>query len=208
MATKQKSELRLLGKVSTAILEDIFHGEDMNIPNTLWLFVDYSESTYPLETIFDFIILPDGKHWVDTHKLKLLRVANQYSNKLPEISEGYKTICLFEFDPDVPSVIKKLPTRKTWKSSDKQLSLRRRQDINLRQLVSADSELIQSTASFVISEMRKIRERHPDAVFGIEQIARLARIRARRRLMGRFLVDNLITMGKLKEKKDNKFEPV
>ena len=41
MAAKQKSELRLLGKVSPAILESIFHGEDMNIPKSLWLFVDY-----------------------------------------------------------------------------------------------------------------------------------------------------------------------
>jgi hypothetical protein len=131
MKASKKEMLRILGRVSSSILKKLFQGKEFRKQNAEWLFADYAASTYEKGTTFDIIVPANGVDWNHEYKIKLLKITDEYGRTFSQIPEGYKTICQFEFSPNVPQFVRQLPLLQGWVFNKHNIYLCQHSDINL-----------------------------------------------------------------------------
>jgi len=119
--------LKILGKVSKATIESLdyrfnnteskatIESLDYRFNNTdLVFFVDFSNYTIPVGTIFSRIKNGDGGF------AKIIRITQQYGKDFKEIPKGWKTIVELETDSEV---LKKMDELDYWYSIDTPITI-------------------------------------------------------------------------------------
>jgi hypothetical protein len=114
--------LTLQGRVSQKILKKI----NANSPalNKAWFFVDYAVHDVETGAVFHVLLEGENKKLLrNTTIIKLVQVFDEFGHKIQSVPEGYKTICRFEFRPNIPVVLKKLPLLNSWQYNPQAVSL-------------------------------------------------------------------------------------
>jgi len=201
-----KSRLRLLGRVSARVLKRTFPGLELKKPNTEWFFVSYSSDTYPVSSTFDIFIPGSGGEWNHDYKIKLLKITDEYGRRFNEISDGFKTICCFQFTSSIPKEIKQLPVLTDWEMNEKGVYLFQHSEINLMPEQDNTKFIFQGFLTLVWKEL-KHRKTFSFKTKDIADILSQKYDNSNKRYI-RIVLDNLVLTGKAKEKDEDKYELV
>ena len=122
--------LQLEGIADKSVVKQLEADKNYRKNNTLWFFVDYSPCAFKKGITFD-IILEGGKRMSKKfYSITLLNIVDEFGHDLPLIPEGNKTICRFEFKPNIPVVIQSLPYLLNWDYNKDSIKIARHQDLN------------------------------------------------------------------------------
>lgn len=108
----------ILGKVSKKII-DLLSLSKSN--NSIWLFVDYSEITYPKGFRFNYLIdVTQKKH---TFPCEIKTITQQFGKYMEEIPEGWKTIIEIESSNPITPFVNELDTLDNWEKVENYIQL-------------------------------------------------------------------------------------
>jgi len=127
--------LTIQGKVSGEVIEKVTTNFSLSDKQG-WFFVDYANAEVPLNYRFDVVLQGIAKQLIagpglepNSFSITLISCLDQFGNSLPGIPQGYKTICKFEFRPEIPPAFLDLPFLPTWKYNPSGLTVATHEDI-------------------------------------------------------------------------------
>jgi len=188
-----QDKLHILGKASPVVIKKLQKHDNAVKENAIWLFAGYSFSGNKIGDSFDIFIRESDQSWNHDYKIKLQTVYDEFGRTYASIPDGYKTICLFECNPSIPPMIKKLPSLKTWEVTNNSIFLCNHADIDLLHASSNDSVLFTAFSKMVVSSLRKKNKR----TFSMQDVKGILPENT-----PQLIIDNLFLSGTLKKNKD------
>lgn len=133
MNHSENTRITLQGKVSALVLKK-FGIESSSNKSCQWFFVDFASQTIKIPFTFDTLLTGESQSLIKTNScnsIKILKAIDQYAHPMKEIPNGYKSICLIQFLPQVPKEIRQLPILTQFIFNPESITLARHNDIQL-----------------------------------------------------------------------------
>ncbi|TDX01164.1 hypothetical protein [Dinghuibacter silviterrae] len=198
--------LTIQGRVKSKVIKKVTKDYLLE-ENQGWFFIDYVVKEVPLSTKFDVILEGESKRLISGPGLftcKVITCLDQDGYRFKSIPEGYKTICKLEFNPIIPTVVKKSPLLDHWDYNPKAISIANSYDIEL----GISDFLMDDIYKILFPQIKRtLTEKNFEHQISKSDFINILQKSYKTHFNSAItILENLILLGKVTQKEDNELE--